>query len=87
MNYEQVTMSYVDAPSYPGIPFAPYSDEVLVSHQVRSGLGHIVTLLKAPGECFAAPASPSSGWVRAYRGCNIEANSRCAIEPLNRELT
>jgi hypothetical protein len=25
-----VTTSYVDAPSYPWIPFAPYSDEVFL---------------------------------------------------------
>lgn len=51
MNYEQVTTSYVDAPSYPWIPFAPYSDEVFLKILKCDPIsGTFVTLLRAPAD-------------------------------------
>ncbi len=51
MNYEQVTTSYVDAPSYPWIPFSPYSEEVFLKVLKCDPIsGTFVTLLKAPGD-------------------------------------
>jgi hypothetical protein len=50
MNYEQVTTSYIDAESYPWVPFAPYSDEVFIKMLKADPIsGTFVTLLKAPG--------------------------------------
>ena len=50
MNYEQVTTSYIDAGSYPWVPFAPYSDEVFIKVLKADPIsGTFVTLLKAPG--------------------------------------
>ena len=49
MNYEQVTTSYIDAESYPWIPFAPYSDRVFIKALKADPIsGTFVTLLKAP---------------------------------------
>ena len=49
MNYEKVTTSYVDAPAYPWIPFAPYSDVVFIKALKADPIsGTFVTLLRAP---------------------------------------
>ncbi len=50
MNYEKITTSYIDAESYPWIPFAPYSDVVFIKALKADPIsGTFVTLLKAPG--------------------------------------
>ena len=49
MNYQKITTSYIDAESYPWIPFAPYSDEVFIKALKADPIsGTFVTLLKAP---------------------------------------
>jgi 2,4'-dihydroxyacetophenone dioxygenase len=51
MNYEKITTSYIDAESYPWIPFAPYSDKVFIKALKADPIsGTFVTLLKAPGD-------------------------------------
>lgn len=66
MNYEQVTTSYVDAPSYPWIPFAPYSDEVFLKILKCDPIsGTFVTLLKAPGN-VVLPTHHHCGIVIVY---------------------
>lgn len=50
MDYQKVTTSYIDAPAYPWIPFAPYSDVVFIKALKADPVsGTFVTLLKAPG--------------------------------------
>jgi len=50
MNYEKFTTSYIDAESYPWIPFLPYSDAVFIKALKADPIsGTFVTLLKAPG--------------------------------------
>jgi len=66
MNYEQVTTSFVDAPSYPWIPFAPYSDEVFLKVLKCDPIsGTFVTLLKAPGD-ITLPTHHHCGIVVVY---------------------
>jgi len=66
MNYEQVTTSYVDAPNYPWIAFAPYSDEIFVKALKADPIsGTFVTLLKAPGNAVL-PTHHHCGIVIVY---------------------
>ena len=66
MNYEQITTSYIDAPSYPWIPFAPYSNEVFLKVLKCDPIsGTFVTLLKAPGD-MVLPTHHHCGIVIVY---------------------
>src|SRR5271157_1522389 len=49
MNYQNVATSYIDAESYPWIPFSPYSDVVFIKAlKAEPVSGTFITLLKAP---------------------------------------
>ena len=66
MNYLQITTSYIDAPSYPWIPFTPYSNEVFLKVLKCDPIsGTFVTLLKAPGD-MVLPTHHHCGIVIVY---------------------
>jgi hypothetical protein len=66
MNYEQVTTSYIDAESYPWIPFAPYSEDVFLKVLKADPIsGTFVTLLRAPGD-IVLPKHHHCGIVIVY---------------------
>jgi len=66
MNFENVTTSYIDAETYPWIPFAPYSAEVFVKMLKADPIsGTFVTLLKAPGN-IVLPKHHHCGTVIVY---------------------
>ena len=66
MNYEKVATSYVDAESYPWIPFTPYSDKVFLKVlKCEPVSGTFVTLLKAPAD-IALPKHHHRGTVMVY---------------------
>ncbi len=66
MNYENITTSYIDAPSYPWIPYTPYSDEVFFKALKADPIsGTFVTLLKAPAN-MRLPRHHHCGTVVVY---------------------
>jgi hypothetical protein len=66
MNYERFTTSYVDAESYPWIPFAPYSDVVFIKAIKCDPIsGTFVTLLRAP-DTVVLPRHHHCGIVIVY---------------------
>jgi 2,4'-dihydroxyacetophenone dioxygenase len=66
MNVEKITTSYVDAQSYPWIPFTPYSNEVFIKVlKIEPVSGTFVTLLKAPAT-MRLPKHHHCGTVMVY---------------------
>jgi 2,4'-dihydroxyacetophenone dioxygenase len=66
MNYEQITTSYIDAASYPWIPFAPYSNEVFLKILKADPIsGTFVTLLRGPAS-ITLPKHHHCGIVIVY---------------------
>jgi 2,4'-dihydroxyacetophenone dioxygenase len=51
MNYEKITTSYIDAESYPWIPFVPYFNDTVFLKVLKAEpiSGTFITLLRAPG--------------------------------------
>jgi len=66
MDINKITTSYVDADSYPWIPFTPYSDRVFLKIlKVEPVSGTFVTLLKAPAG-MQLPKHHHCGTVMVY---------------------
>ena len=66
IDVEKITTSYVDAESYPWIPFVPYSNEVFIKVlKIEPVSGTFVTLLKAPAG-MQLPKHHHCGTVMVY---------------------
>jgi len=66
MMYEKINTNYVDAESYPWMPFAPYTDKAFLKLlKVEPISGTFVTLLKAPGD-LVLPKHHHCGTVMVY---------------------
>jgi hypothetical protein len=67
MNFEKITTVYVDAESYPWIPFTPYSNDIFVKVlKIEPVSGTFVTLLKAPHDYPSLPKHHHCGTVMVY---------------------